>query len=76
MAFVFAKQFEHIHYLRELDDFRGNPLFSSDTKKKEHLGLLYRDGRVYCQEAFEAFDHDFPSWATGLTTTLHVIKKA
>ena len=65
MAFVFAKQFEHIHYLRELDDFRGNPLFSIDTKKKEHLGLLYRDGRVYCQEAFEAFDHDFPSWATG-----------
>ena len=43
----------------------GNPVFSIDTKKKELLGTLYRPGRVYTQQAFEAFDHDFPSWATG-----------
>jgi hypothetical protein len=51
--------------LREQYQPAGNPVFSIDTKKKEHLGLLYRDGRVYCQEAFAAFDPDFPSWATG-----------
>jgi hypothetical protein len=59
------EQFEHIAYLRETYESEGNPVFSIDTKKKEHLGLLYRDGRVYCQKAFEAFDHDFPSWSTG-----------
>jgi len=59
-------QFEYIAELREQYRETGNPVFSIDTKKKEHLGLLYRDGRVYCQEAFRAFDHDFPSWATGV----------
>jgi len=44
----------------------GNPVFSVDTKAKEHLGQLYRKGRVRTQRAFEAFDHDFPSWATGV----------
>jgi hypothetical protein len=58
-------QFEHIARLRKRYQSRGNPIFSIDTKKKEHLGLLYRNGRVYCQKPFEALDHDFPSWATG-----------
>lgn len=43
----------------------GNPVFSVDTKAKEHLGQLFRAGRVWTQRAFRAFDHDFPSWATG-----------
>ncbi len=58
-------QFEHIARLRKNYLSQANPVFSIDTKKKELLGLLYRDGRVYCQKPFEAFDHDFPSWATG-----------
>lgn len=44
----------------------GNPWFSIDTKAKEHLGMLYRDGRVRGSGAFQAFDHDFPSWAEGV----------
>ena len=44
----------------------GNPVFSIDTKAKEHLGQLYRLGRVRTLHAFQAFDHDFPSWATGV----------
>ena len=44
----------------------GNPVFSLDTKAKEHLGQLFRKGRVWTQQAFQAFDHDFPSWATGV----------
>ena len=36
------------------------------TKAKEHLGQLYREGRVRTQKPFEAFDHDFPSWADGV----------
>ncbi|MCP4286108.1 MAG: ISAzo13 family transposase [Gammaproteobacteria bacterium] len=44
----------------------GNPWFSIDTKAKEHLGTLYRKGRVRSTKAFQAFDHDFPSWAEGV----------
>ena len=44
----------------------GNPIFSMDTKAKEHLGMLFRAGRVYTQEAARAFDHDYPSWARGV----------
>ncbi len=38
---------------------------SIDTKKKAYLGTLYRDGTVYCQQARNAFDPDFPRLATG-----------
>ena len=58
-------QFEYIASLREEYLEAGNPIFSIDSKKKEHLGRLYRNGRVYCEVPFEAFDHDFPSWADG-----------
>ncbi len=44
----------------------GNPWFSVDSKSKEHLGRLYRKGRVRGSSSFEAFDHDFPSWADGV----------
>ncbi len=44
----------------------GNPVLSIDTKKKEVLGTLYRDGKVYGQQARKAFDHDFPRLATGV----------
>jgi hypothetical protein len=44
----------------------GNPIFSLDSKAREHLGQLFRKGRVYTQKAFQAFDHDFPSWARGV----------
>ena len=51
-----------------IDEFEsnGNPWFSMDTKAKEHLGQLYRKGRIRCSAPFEAFDHDFPSWADGV----------
>ena len=35
----------------------GNPVFSMDSKAREHLGQLYRAGRVYTQRAFKALDH-------------------
>jgi len=51
-----------------IDEYReaGNPCFSVDTKAKEHLGKLYRAGRIRCSEPFKAYDHDFPSWADGV----------
>src|SRR6266853_615190 len=59
-------QFRHIaHLLQEFLE-ADNPILSIDTKKKEFLGTLYRDGKVYCQQALKAFDHDFPRLASGV----------
>ena len=59
-------QFEIIAELIEQYESEGNPWFSIDTKAKEHLGKLYRKGRIRGSEPFKAFDHDFPSWADGV----------
>lgn len=59
-------QFERIAELTGQYQSDGNPWFSVDTKSKEHLGRLYRKGRVRGSSSFEAFDHDFPSWADGV----------
>ena len=59
-------QFQRIAALKTEYAEAGNPVFSVDTKAKEHLGQLFRKGRVWTQKAFRAFDHDFPSWATGV----------
>jgi len=60
------EQFDHIAGLIDRYEATGNPWFSIDTKAKEHLGRLYRKGRAYSSGPFEAFDHDFPSWADGV----------
>jgi len=59
-------QFRRIAKLKAEYLAAGNPVFSLDTKAKEHLGQLFRKGRVWTQQAFRAFDHDFPSWADGV----------
>lgn len=59
-------QFRRIAALKKKFLQAGEPVFSIDTKAKEHLGQLFRAGRVWTQGAFQAFDHDFPSWATGI----------
>lgn len=59
-------QFVRIAELIDEYQASGNPYFSVDTKAKEHLGKLYRAGRIRCNHPFQAFDHDFPSWADGV----------
>lgn len=59
-------QFQNIAQLIEQYEQAGNPYFSMDTKAKEFQGQLFRAGRVRCSQAFQAFDHDFPSWADGV----------
>lgn len=41
-------------------------MVSVDTKKKELIGNLFREGSVYTTETIEVFDHDFPSLAEGV----------
>ncbi len=59
-------QFERIAEYIEQYESDGNPWFSIDTKAKEYLGKLYRKGRIRGSGSFNAFDHDFPSWADGV----------
>jgi hypothetical protein len=59
-------QFNRIADLKAEFLAEGDPVLSMDTKAKEHLGQLFREGRVWSQKPFRAFDHDFPSWATGV----------
>jgi len=52
-------QFARIASLKEEYEQAGNPIISVDTKKKESIGNLYRDGQLYTQEELEVWDHDF-----------------
>jgi len=61
-----AAQFRHLGHLIQEFLAAGNPVLSIDTKKKEFLGTLYRHGKVSCQQALQAFDHDVPSLARGV----------
>lgn len=59
-------QFERIAELRIEFEAKGNPIVSVDTKKKELIGNLFREGKIYTTETVEVFDHDFPSLAEGV----------
>jgi hypothetical protein len=59
-------QFERIAELRTLYEAQGNPVVSVDTKKKELIGNLFREGKIYTTETVEVYDHDFPSLAEGV----------
>lgn len=43
----------------------GLPVFSIDTKKKEILGLFYREGKAYSTDDIEVYDHDSKSFSEG-----------
>ena len=60
------RQFEIIADYRAEFMNSPDPLVSVDTKHKEFLGLLFRIGRLYTQQAKKALDHDFPSSALGV----------
>lgn len=59
------EQFENIAKLKAQYRQDGNPVISMDSKKKEAIGNLYRDGHLYTQQEIQTYDHDFPSYAKG-----------
>lgn len=52
--------------MKERYQAEGNPVVSVDTKKKELIGNLYREGKIYTTETIEVLDHDFPTLAEGV----------
>ena len=59
------RQFKKIFRLRGKYERAGNPVISVDTKKKERLGNLYRDGQLYCLEEEVVYDHDYAHLSEG-----------
>ena len=59
-------QFIRIAELKAAYEAQGNPVVSVDTKKKEKIGNLFREGELYTTETIEVLDHDFPSLAEGV----------
>ena len=60
------EQFKIISKLISQYKTKGNPVISVDTKKKEMLGNLYRDGAIYSLEVRKVYDHDYPHLADGI----------
>ncbi len=59
-------QFDRIAELRDDAIAAGNPVISADTKKKEPIGNLFREGKIYTTQTVEVLDHDFASLAEGV----------
>lgn len=59
------EQFENIKKIRAEYESEGYPILSMDSKKKEELGSLYRNGVVLTEQALESYDHDFKSLSSG-----------
>ena len=59
------EQYENIARLKEEYLDSPNPIVSMDTKKKEFLGDLFRDGQAHSTGPNVVLDHDFPSYAEG-----------
>ena len=62
------EQFSYIAEWIGYYELQGNPVISVDTKKKENLGSLYREGKVYVQFGQELvrWDHDFSYLSEGV----------
>ena len=59
-------QFKYIASKKTEFKAKNLPILSIDTKKKEFIGKLYRNGECYCKEPEVVFDHDFPSLSDGV----------
>lgn len=59
-------QFETIAFYKQVFLNSPDPILSIDTKKRELLGAFFRAGQTFTQETIRVYDHDFPSFASGV----------
>ena len=67
------EQFENIENLKNEYVEQGNPILSMDSKKKELIGNLYREGKTYTTKPIKVLDHDFPSLANGVAFATWIV---
>jgi len=65
-------QFNYIVSQKQAFFTLGLPVISVDTKKKELIGQFRNHGEVWCREAEEVDEHDFPSAAECLAVPFGV----
>ena len=68
-------QFDNIAKLRGLYNAVGNPAISVDTKKKELIGNLFREGRVYTTKTVEVYDFSSLTEGGGVPHTSYDIER-
>lgn len=61
-------QFRKISRLRKKYRRRGDPVFSLDSKRKEQLGRIYREGMVWADGPAQVLDHALPAYVDGEVT--------
>jgi hypothetical protein len=59
------RQFEYIREQQAQHQAAGQPVISSDTKKKELVGNFKNPGQIWCQTPEPVNIHDFPGDAVG-----------
>jgi len=65
-------QFRYLNKLKRFFLELGKPEICVDAKKKVLIGNFKNDGVVWCKEAIEVFDHDFPNLAVGKLVPLGI----
>ncbi len=58
------EQFKYIALQRQIFSSKGFPVISVDTKKKELIGDLKKEGKAWCRKSEEVYEYDFRSLAT------------
>ncbi|MCG6157662.1 ISAzo13 family transposase [Rubinisphaera margarita] len=61
-------QFRKISRLSKKYRRRGDPVFSLDSKRKEQLGRIYREGMVWADGPAQVLDHALPAYVEGEVT--------
>lgn len=71
------EQFENIAKLKAEFMESKNPVISMDTKKKEPIGNMFREGTLQTRGEVQTMDHDFPNYAEGVVIphTLYDMKQ-
>lgn len=71
------EQFENISRLKDEFMPSKNPIISMDTKKKEQIGNMFREGTLQTTGEVQTMDHDFPNYAEGVVIphTLYDMKQ-
>ena len=65
-------QFQMIGVLRALYSLLGYPIVSVDALRRIIVGLFWNKGVAWRKKAIKVFDHDYPSWGSGVANSYGV----